>query len=142
MGARKNGKLTEKQNNFAHAVVSGLSLSDAYRDAYNADNMQPGSIRVEACNLMANPNITRTVEHLNAAKDRSLIASSVSDKQLVLESLRDWIANAENEGNRVRSAELLGKTIGLFKDVIESTPPKTMTDLDAELKAIMQDTQH
>ena len=49
--------LTPKQLHFARAVVSGCTMSDAYREAYNTSNMKPATINREAHTLMSTPKI-------------------------------------------------------------------------------------
>jgi len=70
---------------------------------------------------MAHPDITVTVERLIAVKERALLASGLSDRDRVLEKLRAWIDNAEpTDSNKLRAAELLGKSVGMFKEVTET----------------------
>jgi hypothetical protein len=47
----------------------------------------------------------------------------------VLEKLRSWIDNAEpTDSNKLRAAELLGKSVGMFREVTETVS----IDRDAE----------
>ena len=50
-----NVPLTQKQELFARAVADKIRLSDAYRYAYDAENMKPNVIHVEASRLAAHP---------------------------------------------------------------------------------------
>ena len=114
-------KLTGKQGAFARCMADGMTQSAAYREAYDADNMNGAVIRNEASKLMAHPDITVTVERLIAVKERALLASGLSDRDRVLEKLRAWIDNAEpTDSNKLRAAELLGKSVGMFKEVTET----------------------
>lgn len=54
--------LTAKQSKFVAEVVSGSTLSAAYRSAYDAENMEPDTIRVEACRLARNPNVSLAID--------------------------------------------------------------------------------
>lgn len=56
--------LTAKQEAFAQAVASGMTQADAYRHAYDAENMGDNPIAVEACRLMADPNVSLRVKQL------------------------------------------------------------------------------
>ena len=58
--------LTGKQEKFALSVASGMTQADAYRAAYNAGNMKPVSVQVNASKLMADANIALRVETLRA----------------------------------------------------------------------------
>lgn len=59
--------LTPQQERFAHEVVIGKTLSDAYRIAYRASRMKPETVNDVASKLMANPSITQRVRRLQAA---------------------------------------------------------------------------
>lgn len=56
--------LTPKQEAFARAYVETSNASEAYRRAYNAENMKRESIAVEACKLLDDPNVAQMVERL------------------------------------------------------------------------------
>ena len=123
-------KLTAKQMAFARCMASGtMTQSAAYRETYSADNMSGAVIRNEASRLMANHDIAIMVERLIGQKDRALLASGLSDRDKVLEKLRSWIDNAEpTDSNKLRAAELLGKSVGMFREVTETVS----IDRDAE----------
>ena len=53
MTKEKELKLTIKQEAFARAYVETGNASEAYRRAYNAENMKQESIAVRACELLA-----------------------------------------------------------------------------------------
>jgi hypothetical protein len=54
--------LTPKQHVFCDGILSGLNQSDAYREAYQVDDMAPATIHNEAFKLMANPEIATSIE--------------------------------------------------------------------------------
>lgn len=74
--------LTPKQEAFATEVASGKSQADAYRAAYNAENMKPPTVQKRASELMARGDIAGRVAELR---------KPIADKaQMTLEShLRD-----------------------------------------------------
>jgi hypothetical protein len=62
----------------------------------------------------------------------------VSDRELVLLKLRNKLDQGDNDMVQLRAAELLGKTIGLFRDVTEHTSEqRTPAEIKAELQTIM-----
>ena len=130
-------KLTGKQRAFARCMADGMTQSAAYREAYDAENMSGAVVRNEASLLMARSDITVTVERLIAVKDRALLASGLSDRDRVLERLRHWVDSAEpTDSNKLRAAELLGKSVGLFRDVVETAI--TERDSDSVAMALEQ----
>lgn len=60
----KPGELTPQQEKFAQGVASGLTLSDAYRQAYKAGKMKPATINETASRLASDPKISARVASL------------------------------------------------------------------------------
>ena len=115
-------------------------MSDAYREAYNTSNMKPATVNREAHALMANPKITARVETLQRAKDRAVVASSLTDRERVLGKLRHLLENATGaagEASMLRAADLLGKSIGLFKDIQVQEVPRSAEEVWAELDEML-----
>lgn len=56
--------LTAKQEAFCQAIAGGSTQADAYRFAYDADNMTDAVVYVKASELMANGNISVRVTEL------------------------------------------------------------------------------
>jgi len=140
MGRPRSG-LTDKQRLFAHALASGqYSISDAYRECYSAGNMSGATVRVEASRLAANPHVTLMVQRLRASNEVAERAMQLSDRDRVLERLRAWMDHAEaTDGNKIRAAELLGKSVGLFKDVTISTDSeRSSNEVAAEIERKLQ----
>ena len=139
MGKTRDG-LTAKQMHFARCVASGMSQSAAYREAFDvAEGSKTATHREAASRLMARADIKARVDGLIAQRERSMLASALSDREQVLSKLRHWMDHAEaGDSNRIRSAELLGKTSGLFRDVVETSESRSSDDLLAELEAMIE----
>jgi len=143
--AKKGTALTPKQRHFCRAVAAGSTLSSAYIEAYNTSRMNKTTIGREATRLMSNPLITTHVETLNRAKDRAVIASSLSDRELVLTQLREIAAHAKGtpaEHATLRACDLLGKTVGLYRDVVETVVQRTPDEIRTELAEIIKHYDH
>ena len=85
--------LTVKQETFAFHAASGMSYADAYRHAYNAGNMSPDAIRVEAARLKNHPSVALAIEDQKRAirEETGINAKRVtemllSDRQIAYES--------------------------------------------------------
>lgn len=59
--------LTPKQEKFALKYVETGNASEAYRQSYNAENMQPDSIHVNASKLLSDAKVALRVEELQSA---------------------------------------------------------------------------
>jgi phage terminase small subunit len=114
-------KLTSKQNLFAISLADGLPASDAYRQAYDADGMKPGSIWVEACRLTTNPKVALRVEELRAEKEEEQRMLRLNRAEAVLERLEHEALEAKTDSTRVRALELIGRHLGMFTDKVEIT---------------------
>lgn len=76
--------LTAKQEAFAQAIADGMSQADAYRTAYDAENMADNTIYARASELMANSKVTDRVKELKSAlAEKVLWTREMSVKALV-----------------------------------------------------------
>jgi len=76
--------LTAKQESFAQAIADGMNQADAYRTAYDAENMADTSVYVEASKLIDNPNVAQRVKELkDTLANRVLWTREMSVKALV-----------------------------------------------------------
>ena len=136
-------KLTPKMLAFCDCVaLEGMNLSAAYRDSYSAENMSAAAVNTEASLLASNPAITKRIETLRERKVRSLVCSSVSDADLVLQKLREWIDTATPvDSNRIRAAELLGKSANLFAGseviIVDRSPEEIAEELRQRLESAL-----
>jgi hypothetical protein len=139
MAKHNRSKLTPKMLHFARCVASGMTQAASYKEAYNAENMQASTIYEKASLLMKRGDIRARVDTLVSLREQAMIRSTVSDRETVLQALRDWMKTAEPaDSAKIRAAELLGRTQGMFKDVTEDvTEHKTTDQLQAELEALV-----
>jgi len=139
MGKTRDG-LTAKQMHFCRCVASGMSQAEAYREAFDvAEGSKTATHREAASRLMARADIKARVDGLIAQRERSILASSLSDKERVLDKLRHWMDHAESgDSNKLRASELLGRSVGLFKDVIETSESRSSDELLADLEAMIE----
>jgi hypothetical protein len=130
--------MTDKQQAFVDAVFAGSNFSDAYRTAYDAQNMSAGAIHREACILAQHPKVSQRLEQMSADREREQRMQRLSRAERVVEKLEGiGIRGDTADGTQVRALELLGKTLGLFIDKVE-TEDKTARDpesIRAELEA-------
>ena len=130
--------LTEKQEAFVQAIVQGNGYATAYRMAYNTEGMADGTVHSEASKLGSNPKITARLNQIRVQKEAERRAIALSRDEYVLNKLKRIIDN-ENEptASRVRSLELMGKTIGLFVDRVETedVTDQSADEIEARLRA-------
>jgi len=133
-------KLTLKQENFVLAYIETGNASEAYRRAYDAQNMKAESIVVSASKLMAQPNIALRVAELKAeAKERCLVTV-----ESLTEELEEARALAKQEG---QASAAVAATMGkaklhkLLTDVIDhKSSDKSMTPTSIDATKLSSDT--
>ena len=133
--------LTLKQEEFALAVFSGKSFSDAYRLAYDAENMQPATIHRQAYELAIHPKVAARLDELHSQKERERRMQSLSRSDLVLKQLEAIALDGDmQDGARVRALELLGKSVALFTDRVETEDKtdRTAAEIERDLKEKLQ----
>lgn len=111
--------LTDKQTKFCDGVDAGLSLSDAYRAAYDAAGMSPKTVHEAACRLFADSKVTARLTQISREKEAQRRMLTASDAAAAVETFRLMMTSAKTEAVRVRAAELLAKAAGLFVDKVE-----------------------
>lgn len=89
---KRSGKapsgLTIKQEKFAQALANGLSLSDAYRAAYDTSKMKANVVNNEASKLSAHRGVSERVEAIIAEKQKK--NSIFTERQREKHSDRIW----------------------------------------------------
>lgn len=76
--------LTAKQEAFCQGIADGLGQADAYRAAYDAEDMKENSVYVQASKLMKNPKITQRIAELKSqVQEKQLWSREMSVKALI-----------------------------------------------------------
>ena len=129
--------LTRKQENFACAVADGADQTAAYRVAYNAGQMAPGSIWTEASRLGRNPKVALRVEELKAEAEEVRQTILVGREHAILAQLEKEALSARTDSARIRAIELLGRHLGLFVDRTETkdVTDRSADDIEADIRA-------
>lgn len=111
-------KLTSKQEKFAELVASGEGQSEAYRKAYDTQNMNDNVISVEASRLMENPKITLRINELREpviTKTHKALENILAE----LDELKQAAMAKEQYSTAVNAVMGQAKLLGLDKQVIE-----------------------
>jgi len=112
-------KLTSKQENFCHAFIELGNASDAYRAAYDAEEMLPNTVNRKAHDLINNGKIAARIEELRAPvveRVRITLESHLDE----LERLKE-IALQKDNINAALTAEMgRAKAAGLYVTKVES----------------------
>ena len=131
--------LTPKQEKFAQGLFRKLSQAQAYREAYDAENMSNETIYNEASELAKNPEISMRVDQLNA----EVAAMNMLSESYVIQNLmelqqrcmqkipvmewdkeaKEWVHTGEwkfDSAGANGALEKLGKYLKMFTEKVES----------------------
>ena len=139
-GKEPSGKLTGKQFAYVQAILRGENQSDAYREAYNAQNMSDQAIWTEAGRVFRNAEVSRRITAGRAAQERQAVHTGASLRLHVEKELFALSIKAESEQSRLRALELLGKLdkVGAFTErVAQVHGEQTAEEVEAELQGLL-----
>jgi hypothetical protein len=109
-------KLTPKQERFCQNIAKGLSQADAYRDAYNTENMKEETIWSASCRLMNDCKVTARVKELTAEAVKD-IKYEVEDCFRETDEILQLAKMTDNLQIMLKAVEQKGKLKGLFKEI-------------------------
>ena len=94
-------KLTAKQEKFITNIIKGMSQREAYKDAYNAENMKDESIDCNACKLFNDAKIKQRYEELiEKMQDEAIMTAK---ERMVW--LTEVVKEIQKEGVKVHTVE-------------------------------------
>jgi hypothetical protein len=123
-------ELTLKQDAFAMAYMETGNASEAYRRAYNAENMKQATVERSACEVFQNPKVSARVTELRAAMAKRneitvdwVLQGLKENYQRAMHAIAVLDSNGQATGEYTyqgsvanRALELIGKHLGMFGD--------------------------
>lgn len=110
--------LTPKQEHFTLAYVETGNASEAYRQAYNAEEMKPETVHRKASELLADGKITARIAELQA-DHQARHNITVDDLLDELEEARQMAKDNGNSSAMVTATMGKAKLLGLDKQIID-----------------------
>lgn len=116
--------LTAKQEAFCLAYLETGNASEAYRKAYNAENMKPETVNRKAKELLDHGKISARIEALQE-EHRERHKITVDDLLAELEEARQVALGQSNPQTSAAVAATMGKAklLGLDKQILEHSGP-------------------
>ena len=141
---KKDTPLTLKQRAFVNEIVKGKlgSYKEAYAKVYDVTLTKAGKVpkwvEVEASKLVANPKIALSLHKAIERREHSVTASALRTRNYVIERLYKESKESESDASRVRSLELLGKTVAMFSDVLEERSARDSQEIERDIEAKLE----
>jgi phage terminase small subunit len=122
--------LTPKQERFIQNIVSGMSQREAYKEAYDAENMKDETIDVRACELFNDSKIkVRYQELMDKLEDKAIMSAKERMKWLteVVQDIQqetiiiEGIEASKNAdlNTKMKAIDILNKMSGEYTTKIE-----------------------
>tara|TARA_R100000388_G_scaffold81710_1_gene60407 strand:- start:194 stop:676 length:483 start_codon:yes stop_codon:yes gene_type:complete len=133
--------LTPKQRAFVEGIVKGKlgSHIEVYMSVYDVARTKTGGIPkhayVDSSKLLSHPKISLAISKGLERKEQSLVASAHRTRSYVIEQLYRESKSAESDAARIRSLELLGKSVSLFSDVVETKENRSSDLIESEIES-------
>lgn len=122
--------MTPKQEAFARAYVQTGNASEAYRQAYNAENMKDQVIRQKAYELLQHGDVTVMVQQLKANVQKRHDVTVASLTEALNRALKKAEGEAKGASAMVSAVMGLGKLHGLITEKREVKHVSGAEDLD------------
>ena len=129
-------ELTVKQEKFVQNIVSGMSQRQAYKDAYDAENMKDETIDTEACLLFKDQKISKRYKELIEELKEAAIMTAIErmvwlsevvqgkQKEKEVVALKDGDIRVEeveaNLATKIKALDTLNKMSGEYITKIEA----------------------
>ena len=94
--------LTAKQEKFCQNLLSGMNQTEAYRDAYDCDNMQIETITNNAYQLTKNSDIATRLSELRNMTATPAVLSAQEKRQILADIARANLTDFIDENGQVR----------------------------------------
>ena len=134
-------QLTPKMRTFAKLVAEGCSPSESYRRAYDCSNSTSVTVSANACKLLKDSRVSEVVRQAEQAE--SIISDPPALRAHILRQLLNHSNTMKTESNQIRALELLGKTIGMFTDKVETKVERVDPEqIKAELEKRLLELTH
>ena len=114
-GTPKQKPMTSSMMEFAKGLIEGKTQVEAYREAYPNAKANERTIKANAWKLSQDIRIQRMLQEHWGQTVEALTEDAVAVKRYVIKSLLDLSKEAKQEGSKLKALELMGKSVGMFK---------------------------
>ena len=114
-GTARQKPMTSSMMEFAKGLIEGKTQVEAYREAYPNAKANERTIKANAWKLSQDIRIQRMLQEHWGQTVEALTEDAVAVKRYVIKSLLDLSKEAKQEGSKLKALELMGKSVGMFK---------------------------
>ena len=141
MGTPKQKPMTSAMMEFAKGLIEGKTQVDAYRQAYPNAKANERTIKTNAWKMSQDIRIQKMLQEHWGETVEALTDDAVAVKRYVIRNLLELSKDAKQEGSKLKALELMGKSVGMFKqseekDDKEVTAEQLKQELSRHLKLV------
>ena len=115
--------ITAKMDKYSRHVAEGLSLADAYRQAFNTSNMQPRTVSNDASRLARHPGVSAAISGYRAENEARNRMLAVQRDERIWEQVWEVVETDEvPPAVRVKALDLAARLAGMFKTPKDEEP--------------------
>jgi len=114
-GTPRQKPMTSSMMEFAKGLIEGKTQLEAYQNAYPNAKANDRTLKTAAWKLAQDIRIQRMLQEHWGQTVEALTDDAVAVKRYVIKSLVEMSKEAKQEGSKLKALELMGKTVGLFK---------------------------
>ena len=134
-------RMTPKMRLFSKLITEGHSPSESYRRAYDCSNSTSVTVSANACKLLKDSRVSEVVRQAEQAEN--LVSDPVALRSHIVRQLLSHADTMKAESSRIRALELLGKSIGMFTDKVETKVERVDPEqIKAELEKRLLELTH
>lgn len=122
--------LTAKQEKFVQNIVKGMTQREAYKDAYDAENMKDETIDTEACLLFKDQKISKRYQELIKELEKAAVMTALEKRLLLKEMVFD---KKNSMSDRLKALDIDNKMSGEYIDNLKIESDNT---LDVTVKVV------
>lgn len=116
-GTPRQKPMTSNMMEFAKGLIEGKTQLDAYRQAYPNAQANDRTMKTAAWKLAQDIRIQKMLQEHWGQTVEALTDDAVAVKRYVIKSLVEMSKDAKQEGSKLKALELMGKTVGMFKQM-------------------------
>ena len=113
-------RITSSMRLFANGLLNGLSRIDAYCAAYQPTNSSRSTITANASKLFHDKRISDLMQAVETETNARIVDDQVAVRRYVMEQLHKHSIDAKTVGDKLRALEMLGRSVALFTDKVET----------------------
>ena len=113
-------RVTSSMRLFAKYLLEGMSRIDAYTKAYAPRTSSRSTITANASKLFHDKRISELMQAVETETTARLVDDQVAVRRYVMEQLHKHSIDAKTVGDKLRALEMLGRSVALFTDKVET----------------------